>query len=278
MDQLKNMIGHEVHHLDEFDDEFYSLFTGYGLTEAPIQEFYARVVHCDAKTHHGSHHDDRRHNTETDIAYCVRFHAEFKLPGDATFVAIGKMTPVTLTDFSVGGYHPTQNAEGWRHAMMKRLEVTDMLRRPVLHLVTYEQIKIVPKWLELERAVKAKFEDDHSRMDDTVVMTRFEKAVLRHKAAKYDNGGVAKAQDNQNARKRMRELETSVAELTSRAKAAEKERDALQARLDQANKKLVERADVRFKQDVREARADGRGDQVAIYAWAEEFNPERCGC
>ena len=165
----------------------------------------------------------------------------------------------------------------------------------VLHLVTYERIGIVPKWLELERAVKAKLEHENDqqsemrkrrRMDDTVVMTRFEKAVLRHKAAKYDNGGAAKAPANdrpwyeqflagQNAHKRACELETSVAELTSRAEAAEKARDALQARLDQANKKLAERADVRFKQDVREARADGRDHEIAMYAWAEQFNPER---
>jgi hypothetical protein len=300
--ELKCMIGRKIHRDgDGVEGEFHSLFKGYGLTTAPIKEFDIELRHHDATTYRG-HYFEPGFDTPTDIAYTVRFTAKFKLPGGATFVAIGKMTPACPFAFDMNKYNHRINPMLWRHAMEKRLKKTNAMS-PVLHLVTYERIGIIPKWLQLERAVKAKVEhqDDQQsevvkeelrkrrRMDDTVVMTRFEKAVLRHKAAKYDNGGASKApaadsrwyeqfHDGQNAHQRARELETSVTKLTSRAEAAEKERDALQVRLDQANEKLGERADVHFKQDMREARAEGRGHEVGWYAWAEQFNPERRGC
>mgnify|MGYP002282427472 CR=1 FL=1 len=300
--ELKCMIGRKIHSDgDGVEDEFHSLFKGYGLAKASIKEFDVELRHRAATTHRG-YYFDQGHDTQTDIAYTVRFHAKFKLPGGDTFGAIGKMTPAYPDAFDTNGHNHNINPMLWRHAMEKRLKKTDAMP-PVLHLVTYERIGIIPKWLELERAVKAKVEhqDDQQselakeelrkrrRMDDTVVMTRFEKAVLRHKAAKYDNGGASKApaadsrwyeqfQDGRNAHQRAHELETSVAQLTSRAEAAEKACNALQARLDQANEKLGKRANVHFKQDMREARAEGRGHEVGWYAWAEQFNPERRGC
>ena len=300
--ELKRMIGRKIHRDgDGVEDEYHSLFKGYGLTKAPVHEFDIRLVHSDAGTHYGSYNDPG-YDTPTDIAYTIGFNLKFKLPGGDTFCAVGKMTPAYTDAFDVDDRNHLAHGVLWRDAMQKKLKEYNALPH-VLHLVTYDMICIRPRWVEIERAVKAhvEYEEDvereivkevackRRRMDDTVVMTRFEKAALRHKAAKYDNACTETANAAKNAdwvaqfargqekQLRERQLEATVANLTNRAKAAENACNALQARLDQANKKLDERADARFEKDVLEARAEGRGDDIAMYAWAEEFNPNR-GC
>ena len=299
MNELQQVFGHTVQEEDEgVKDEFHSLFDAYGLKNATIETFDIVPIKKSPTVH--------RHGLSMtpgcmppDVSTAFKFKAKFKL-SSASFYVWGTMCNTHDSLFDVDGVDFTTRPNAWRWAMDEKLEnYTDMDH--VLHTVSYNKWSIVPKWVEdaqeatKEAEAKAEYEEDYAReeakalaherrqMGDTVVMTRFDKAALMHKAAKCDHlqAELDALRERTNAQESMHNA--VVQDLDTKTRHAQESALRMKGELANARVLLRKAETERVNEVCRQAMPTDHGwpDNVsakrarACYAWAEAFNPDR---